>query len=196
MRLFAVLTALSVAASASGDSCRAVRQRVVVQHHAAVAVKQAVIAPIAVAAYAPIVTVPQYSVGWDSGAGEVAELRKAIKELREAIQGLQGPGTGQGAQGNDVQVRAIKILTSHCARCHAEPVAKAEGGDFVMFKGGQINTSLSRDDLWHIWERSDSGSMPPPKKGEPISDDEARVLREWLGQVAKVERAARKQQPK
>ena len=180
--------------------CRAVRQRVVVQHaavaHQVVAVKQAVITPVAVAAFAYPVQVPTYSVGWDAHGGEIQELRKTVKELTQALKSIQPGAAQQPAQppADDLQAKALKIVTARCAQCHTEQTAKGMGGDFVILKGGQFNPALSTLDVVHIADRSHSGSMPPPKSGPPIPDEEAQVLRGLAEQLVKAERQARKAQ--
>ena len=191
--LFAGLLAVPTA-DATGCVSRSrviVRQQVV----QAVAVKQAVIAPIAVAAFAAVpVTVPQYSVGYNpNGAaeGEITELRQAIQELREAIRGLRQPAAPP-PEADDLQAKAARVLNNRCALCHSEGTAAKEGGGFVMFKGGQLNPALTRDDFFHMWERSSAGTMPPKDRGQPIPDDEERLLREWVSQKSKAERELRK----
>ena len=193
--LFAGLLAVPTA-DATGCVSRSrviVRQQVV----QAVAVKQAVIAPIAVAAFAAVpVTVPQYSVGYNpNGAaeGEITELRQAIQELREAIQGLRQPAAPP-PEADDLQAKAARVLNNRCALCHSEGTAAKEGGGFVMFKAGQLVPGLSREEMFHIWERADSGSMPPKDRGQPIPDEEARLIREWVSAKAKVERELRRTQ--
>lgn len=191
--LLAVLLAVP---TADGSGCiqrsRVVVQRQVVQ---AVAVKQAVITPVAVAAFTAVpVAVPQYSVGIapNAGSGELEELRQAIQELRQAIQGLKAAPAPPPE--DDLQAKAARILNNRCALCHSEGTAAKEGGGFVMFKDGRLSSGLSREEVFHIWERADAGSMPPKDKGQPIPDEEARLLREWVSQKARVERELRRTQ--
>lgn len=198
MRIIASLCSLTLALPVSADSrCANLRQRVVVQHHAAVvAVKQAVIAPIAVAAFTPVVSVPQYSAGYadHSGSSEVRELKQAILELRQAIQGMQqGGAPGQPPPANDLESRAVKILSARCASCHNETTAASKGGKFLLFKGGQPNQELDLLDVMHVAQRAVAGSMPPQPM-QPIPDEEAQVLHEWANSKVIAARTARKQQ--
>lgn len=180
----------------SANSCVS-RQRVVVQQQV-VTVKQAVVTPIAVASFAAIpIQVPTYSVGYNQRNDyELEELRKAIQELRLAIQSLKQGSHNHPPENSDLQTKATQILVNRCARCHNEMVAEKEGGKFIMFQGGKLSSALSKENIFDIWERSDAGSMPPPGKGDPIPDEEARLLRDWIGQRAATERALKlKKQP-
>jgi len=193
----------------AGADCHVQRQRVIVHHaaiaHQVVAVKQAVVTPITVAAFAAYpVQVPTYSVGYDPHAGEIQELRKTVRELTRALQGLSsGTATGRptpsptptptpAPPSDDLQAKALKVITARCAQCHTEQTAKGMGGNFTILRGGNFDPALTTLDVVHLADRAHSGSMPPPKSGPPIPDEEAAILRAFAEKLVKQERQARK----
>ena len=167
--------------SAEAD-CQAIRQRVIVHHaaHQVVAVKQAVIAPIAVATFAAYpVHVPTYSVGYDPHGGEIQELRKTVKELTQALKGMQnGVTPQQTAQPapDDIKARAIQLVSAKCGSCHT---GATPSGKFVIFtEPGKMNTGLNILDLVEMEKQSKDGRMP---KGQPsLTDPEFQLLEQWV----------------
>lgn len=172
------------------------RQRVVVHRQAVVhAAAVAVVAPVYVAQFVPV-QVPTYSVGYAPQQVQQSQdadaLARAVEKLTAAVEKLSG---GAQPQADNLQSRALGILNARCASCHSDATAKA-GGDFVLLKGGQLNPTLDVLDITHAANRAYNGSMPPKGKAPPLSDDEARVLRDWSEQVTQATRAARKAQTK
>lgn len=171
--------------SAEAD-CRVVRQRVVaVQHAAVVTVKETVVVPVTVAAFAAYpVQVPTYSIGYDPHAGEVQELRRSVRELTQALQGLRTGATPAPQPASDLTAKAAQVLTARCATCHTGAAAKGKVQLFT--ESGVLNPTL---DWFAAWAEAESGRMPPAP-AQPIPDDEERVLKEKVREVAQL----RKQQ--
>ena len=186
MRYLIALTVVGVCGllcipSAEAD-CRAVRQRVIVHHaaHQVVAVKQAVIAPIAVAAFAAYpVQVPTYSVGYDPHGGEIQELRKTVKELTQTLKGMQnGTAPQQTAQPapDDIKARAIQLVSAKCGSCHtgANP-----SGKFTIFsEPGKMNAGLNILEMVEMEKQAKDGRMP--KAQPPLTDSEFQLLEQWV----------------
>lgn len=158
------------------------RQRVIVQHHAAVVNHHvaAVVAPVYVAQYVPV-QVPTYSVGYAAPQQQQdTSLALAVEKLSLAVERLSKGGAQ--TQADSLDAKAAGVLAARCASCHTGAASK---GKLAIFTApGQLAPTVDR---FLLWEAADSGRMP--KGGQPIPDDEARVLREWVAQAAQQRRA-------
>lgn len=167
----AFVLCLPAALDASGCGVPVVRQRAfVVNHHvAAVAVE-----PVYVATFAAVpVAVPHYSVGYQPDGGEIAELRKAVRELSKTVQELRQVQAAGPPVSDELNAKAWQLLSAKCATCHTGPDSK--GRVQIFLAPGQPNRDVDR---FALWDAAESGRMPKGK--EPVPDDEARLLREWL----------------
>lgn len=154
---------------------------------------------VPVAVFEPVKAV--YAVGGATQAvtAEGAELARSLEKLTLAVEKLAAAKAGEAGQAqpptNALQARAIQVMQARCASCHNEATAKAQGGDFVLFQGGQLVGTLDTLDVLHSANRAWSGSMPPPGKGPPVPQAEAQVLMDWAASIVKAERLQRKAQP-
>ena len=194
MRFLIAITGLAAwllsAAPSPAQNCGVVRQRVIHQQHVVHAAHVAVVQPAVIATFAAVpVAVPHYSVGYDPHGGELAELRKAVRELSKTVLDLRAAepvaAPRRDVPTDDVSGKAWQVLSKHCASCHTG--AQAKGKVTIFSEPGKPNPSA---DLFLLWEAADAGRMP--KGAAPINDDEARALRELVALTAKQRRAAQK----
>lgn len=160
-------------------------------------VQHAVYVPVAV--FEPIKAV--YAVGgsYRQDSAEVAELARAMEKLAGTVDRLAGraelapalraaepvAAPRRDVPADDVSGRAWQVLSKHCASCHTG--AQAKGKVTIFSEPGKPNPNV---DLFLLWESADAGRMP--KGMNPISDEEARTLRELVALAAKQRRAAQK----
>ncbi len=188
--VFAMMFALPSACDATG--C-AVRARVV---NRAVAV---VVTPAVVVADAVLAVQPYYhSYAYDATAAKIESLAKDIEILNLKLQLQQQngqpsprtiqrdpvpPGGGwatsdkakpmpQADQGKEHP--GLTVKRQACASCHESGVAKAKGGGFIMFNGGQL-VQLSDEDVGKCLEQIAKGRMP---KGGPAlnADQKSKIM--------------------
>lgn len=83
-------------------------------------------------------------------------------------------------RGNDIEVKAINILSNRCAGCHTGATAK---GKFQIFSAaGRLNKSVSKFD---VWESVDESRMPKQAQKDPkakLPASEIATLRAWYKQ--------------
>lgn len=152
-RLIAVTALVFLLAGLNAPACPPLRQRVVVQAQAVVAV------PLV-----PVVAVPAYSVGYDPAVGAiVAELRA----LREAVEKLR-PGGGAG-------VLDLKgVVATRCAACHQDDQAEAKGAGFVLLEKDGSLPPFSLPERRRMKQLVDEGKMPPKN---PLSEAEKSLFK-------------------
>jgi hypothetical protein len=104
-----------------------------------------------------------------------------------------------------VAVRAVDfdkeiypILRSKCFKCHSGPKAKKglryddkrtlkefiDGEDRVIVTGKPLESLLLQKARL---PRDDTDAMPPPRRGDPLSSDEMRLIAKWIEEGAKLE---------
>jgi mono/diheme cytochrome c family protein len=97
---------------------------------------------------------------------------------------------GQPA-GNDIGARAQEVLKKNCFACHA--AGRMSGLDLrnreSILKGGDRGAALTPGEpdespLYRFAAHEEKPSMPPGKK---ITDEELKILREWIGAGAPLE---------
>lgn len=90
-----------------------------------------------------------------------------------------------GAQPDDLQGQAIKILELKCFRCHANGNARGGFGQMEntqkLIADGYIN--LTEPESSELYQISKSGQMPP-KKQEALDIKELNTLLDWLISLA------------
>ena len=78
--------------------------------------------------------------------------------------------------------KVFTILDTNCSTCHTEGDEKK----IVIFDDIGDLAQLTADQKWKIWDSVDGGGLPRdkvmPKNGEPLSDEDVAILREWVRQ--------------
>lgn len=78
--------------------------------------------------------------------------------------------------------RVFDILETNCAACHTQGDEKK----IAIFDDIGDLLDLTADQKWKIWDRVDGSNLPRdkvmPKNGEPLSDEDVAILREWVRQ--------------
>ncbi len=203
LSLFAVL-ALCTLASANGPVRQVVQS--CHQNYAAPAyVAPAYVAPAVAAYVAPVYVTPLYSHGYgptseelekkldrlefelakQKFAAEKIEFQRQVEKLQAVPIPQQAPQTQLPQKQSSILPNgkehvAIAIMRNRCANCHETNVAKAKGGNFLMFSGDALS-QLSPVDIGIIINEAHTGSMP--RNGKKLTDEEYAELVDWQGQV-------------
>lgn len=103
-----------------------------------------------------------------------------------------------GARAVDFDKEIYPILRSKCFKCHSGPKAKKglryddkrtlkefiDGEDKVIVTGKPLESVLLQKARL---PRDDTDAMPPPRRGDPLSSDELRLVAKWIEEGAKLE---------
>jgi mono/diheme cytochrome c family protein len=130
------------------------------------------------------VTIPHYGAGAGPQTGEpppaepqpewakrveqkVDKLLKLLEELDDKTPDKAAPV----AAGN-----ALQSAAETCARCHAADNFKAKGDGFQLFNDKGEFRELSDRDVRKIVKELEGRTMPPPKSGNNLREDEYSAL--------------------
>ena len=103
-----------------------------------------------------------------------------------------------GAWAVDFDKEIYPIFRSKCFKCHSGPKAKnglryddkrtlkefIDGEDKVIVTGKPLESLLLKK---AGLPRDDTDAMPPPRRGDPLSNDEMRLIAKWIEEGAKLE---------
>ena len=103
-----------------------------------------------------------------------------------------------GARAVDFDKEIYPIFRSKCFKCHSGPKAKKglryddkrtlkefiDGEDKVIVTGKPLESLLLQKARL---PRDDTDAMPPPRRGDPLSADEMRLIAKWIEEGAKLE---------
>ena len=98
------------------------------------------------------------------------------------LPGLAGGqnGSAQIAEGRVTDSQLGQLLEARCAACHAgenRVVAKFDVGDFPGLSPRYLSPGRLEDS--RLWQRIESGEMPPPR-AEPLTHLEKQNIKRWL----------------
>ena len=103
-----------------------------------------------------------------------------------------------GARAVDFDKEVYPIFRSKCFKCHSGPKAKKglryddkrtlkefiDGEDKVIVTGKPLESLLLQK---AGLPRDDTDAMPPPRRGDPLTNDEMRLIAKWIEEGAKLE---------
>lgn len=121
------------------------------------------------------VLVPTYNARYGADAGEMREMLTELRAIKLEIQLLRQLNGGRPSSPPS-SVRGLFEL--RCASCHAEPVAAAKGGEFVLLTEKGDVAMLSPADKRRIMREVKGARMP--KGGPALNDAELRFLEDAL----------------
>lgn len=129
----------------------------------------------------PVVAYPQlyysYTVGQSQALQERVSLLETVvanqQTLSEQIVQLQMQQVSLTQPAvNPIEAKALEIVRANCVSCH-------QGGDA---KGGlDLTGAIDTATKISVMDEVVSGRMPPAPK-EPLSDEDARVIAQWVNQ--------------
>jgi len=107
-------------------------------------------------------------------------------------------GAPAGAYAVDFDKEIYPIFRSKCFKCHSGPKAKKglryddkrtlkefiDGEDKVIVTGKPRESLLLQKAML---PRDDTDAMPPPRRGDPMTSDEIRLVAKWIEEGAKLE---------
>ena len=107
-------------------------------------------------------------------------------------------GAPAGAYAVDFDKEIYPIFRSKCFKCHSGPKAKKglrydykrtlqefiDGEDKVIVTGKPGESLLLKKAML---PRDDTDAMPPPRRGDPMTSDEIRLVAKWIEEGAKLE---------
>lgn len=102
----------------------------------------------------------------------------------------QGFQAGQQGISDRPQPPTVSVLTQKCADCHGAHKAEPDGGFYL-----DVTVPLSAEAREAAEERIRDGSMPPPDKREPLTQEEARSALNELYELRQFSRQSGASQP-
>lgn len=135
-------------------------------------------APPALAVPAPAAP----AVGSASPGGDLREVLTLMRSLDTRLKRLEGPPPPNPNPAVETKVpgpldaaAGLRAMSTKCAKCHTDKTAADAGGGFIMFTGDAL-TALNDKQIRRILTRTGRGTMPPPKSGIVLSDEEAGAI--------------------
>lgn len=130
--------------------------------------------PVVPVAPAVPAAVPAATV--DPCTARLAPLMARIAALEAKLGAV--PNNQPQAAPKDGIAKAVTVAQNRCAKCHEAATAEKDGGNFVMFRDGEM-VELTERQANGCFKKIIKGEMPPEKEGK-LSQEDGRALVEFF----------------